>query len=74
MLKGVMGISDSVLLAVLQHHERPDGSGYPLGSGAKKLHMFSKVIAVADVYHAMTSERYYRSKRSPFQVLEDISK
>ncbi|MCL7747461.1 HD-GYP domain-containing protein [Halalkalibacter alkaliphilus] len=74
MLKGVMGISDSVLLAVLQHHERPDESGYPLGAGAKKLHMFSKVIAVADVYHAMTSERYYRSKRSPFQVIEDISK
>ncbi|WP_052144688.1 HD-GYP domain-containing protein [Halalkalibacter okhensis] len=74
MLKGVTGISDLVLLAVLQHHERPDESGYPLGAGAKKLHMFSKVIAVADVYHAMTSERFYRSKRSPFQVLEEISK
>ncbi|GAE26192.1 hypothetical protein JCM9140_2229 [Halalkalibacter wakoensis JCM 9140] len=74
MLKGVTGISDAVLLAVLQHHERPDGSGYPLGAGDQKLHKFSKVIAVADVYHAMTSERYYRNKRSPFQVLEDISK
>ncbi|MDT8863027.1 HD-GYP domain-containing protein [Alkalihalobacillus sp. MEB130] len=74
MLKGVTGVTDSVLLAVLQHHERQDGSGYPLAANERKLHQFSKVIAVADVYHAMTSERYYRTKRSPFQVIEEIVK
>lgn len=74
MLKGVAGVTDSVLLAVLQHHERYDGSGYPLGVDAQKIHLFSQIVAVADVYHAMTSERYYRSKRSPYQVLEEISK
>jgi HD-GYP domain-containing protein (c-di-GMP phosphodiesterase class II) len=72
MLKGVTGVSDSILLSVLQHHERYDGSGYPLGSSSSKINLFSQVIAVADVYHAMTSERYYRGKRAPFQVLEEI--
>ncbi|WP_335963645.1 HD-GYP domain-containing protein [Halalkalibacter kiskunsagensis] len=74
MLKHVTGISDSVLLSVLQHHERLNGSGYPLGTDANKLHIFSQIVAVADVYHAMTSERYYRAKKSPYQVLEAISK
>ncbi|WP_100405895.1 HD-GYP domain-containing protein [Bacillus solitudinis] len=74
MLKDVTGVTDSVLLAVLQHHERHDGSGYPLGANDQKMHIFSQVVAVADVYHAMTSERHYRSKRSPYQVLEEISK
>ncbi|WP_088104619.1 HD-GYP domain-containing protein [Halalkalibacter urbisdiaboli] len=74
MLKGITGVTDSVLLAVLQHHERHDGSGYPLGTDSQKMHIFSQVVAVADVYHAMTSERHYRSKRSPYQVLEEISK
>ncbi|MBU8905750.1 HD-GYP domain-containing protein [Desertibacillus haloalkaliphilus] len=74
MLKGITGVSERVLLAVLQHHEREDGSGYPLGTTAKKNHQNSKICAVADIYHAMTSERYYRSKQSPFKVLELISK
>ncbi|TWI59586.1 HD-GYP domain-containing protein [Halalkalibacter nanhaiisediminis] len=74
MLKGVTGVTDSVLIAVLQHHERYDGSGYPLGADAQKIHLFSQVVAVADVYHAMTSERYYRAKHSPYRVLEEISK
>ncbi|WP_017725787.1 HD-GYP domain-containing protein [Halalkalibacterium ligniniphilum] len=74
MLKGMTGITDSLLLGVLQHHEREDGSGYPLGTDSKKIHGFSRIIAVADVYHAMTSERLYRSKKSPYRVLEAISK
>ena len=63
MLKGITGVSDMILLAVLQHHERYDGSGYPLSVNLKKIHLFSQVVAVADVYHAMTTERLYRSKR-----------
>jgi HD-GYP domain-containing protein (c-di-GMP phosphodiesterase class II) len=59
-------------IAILQHHERIDGSGYPLGDKNSKIHSFAKVIAVADIFHAMTSERYYKSKQSPFKVLEMI--
>ncbi|GAE34400.1 HD-GYP domain-containing protein [Halalkalibacter akibai] len=74
MLKGVTGVSDTILLTVLQHHERYDGSGYPLATNSDKIHLFSQIVAVADVYHAMTSERYYRGKRAPLLVLEEINK
>ncbi|WP_209125231.1 HD-GYP domain-containing protein [Alkalihalobacillus sp. BA299] len=73
MLKGLTGITDTVLLAVLQHHEREDGSGYPMRTQPEKIHAFSQMVAVADVYHAMTSERHYRAKQSPFKVIEALT-
>lgn len=73
-LKRIDSVSEQFLLGVLQHHEREDGSGYPLGVTGEKIHLFSQIIAVADVYHAMTSERYYRSKKSPYIVLEELWK
>ncbi|RSL29628.1 HD-GYP domain-containing protein [Salibacterium salarium] len=74
MLKETKSVSDQVLLAVLQHHEREDGSGYPLQVKGHKIHKISKIVSVADVYHAMTSERYYREKRSPYKVIDQMSK
>lgn len=74
MLKKIPSIKEGVLLGVLQHHERTDGSGYPLKVKGSKLHPYSKVLAVADVYLAMTAERPYRSKQSPFKVLEMMMK
>jgi HD-GYP domain-containing protein (c-di-GMP phosphodiesterase class II) len=74
MLKKIPSIKEGVLLGVLQHHEREDGSGYPLKVQGSKLHPFSKILAVADVYLAMTAERPYRSKQSPFKVLEMMMK
>lgn len=74
MLKELPYVKDTILLAVLQHHEREDGSGYPLGTSGNKIHLYGKIVAVADIYHAMTSERYYRTKQSPYRVLEAISK
>jgi HD-GYP domain-containing protein (c-di-GMP phosphodiesterase class II) len=74
LLKKIPSIKEGVLLGVLQHHEREDGSGYPLKVQGTKLHPFSKILAVADVYLAMTSERPYRSKQSPFRVLEMMMK
>ena len=57
-------------VAILQHHERLDGSGYPLKS--TKIHQYARIIAIADSFHAMTSERLYRNKQSPFKALEMI--
>nr|WP_275899610.1 HD domain-containing phosphohydrolase [Bacillus piscicola] len=74
MLKETPGISNHVLLAVLQHHERENGSGYPLGVTEANIHTLSRVVAVADVYHAMTSERLYRKRQLPFQVIEEMAK
>ncbi|MGE5373295.1 MAG: HD-GYP domain-containing protein [Solirubrobacterales bacterium] len=58
--------------AVLQHHERMDGSGYPgrlIGEATSQL---ARVIAVADVYDAITSKRAYAAKESPFMAAETL--
>ncbi|WP_067727757.1 HD-GYP domain-containing protein [Oceanobacillus damuensis] len=74
MVENLPTITLGVKLAVLQHHERVDGNGYPLGIKNDKIHKFAKVIAVADMYHAMTSDRIYIGKQSPFKVIEEIQK
>jgi len=51
--------------ALLCHHERNDGSGYPKGLTGTKIHLFAKIIGVAETYVALTSSRPYREKLSP---------
>jgi HD-GYP domain-containing protein (c-di-GMP phosphodiesterase class II) len=72
MVKDVSLLKPETKLAIFQHHERLDDSGYPTGEKKERIHQFSKIIAVADVFHAMTSERIYRGRQLPFQVLEQI--
>lgn len=72
MIENLSTLTNAVKLSVLQHHERLDGSGYPMGLKDNRIHPFAKIIAVADMFHAMTSERNYRSKQSPFKVIEEI--
>lgn len=55
--------------AALMHHERNDGSGYPYGLTAEKIDLFAKMVAIADVYDAMTSARIYRGPLCPFVVI-----
>jgi len=57
---------------VRYHHERLDGSGYPSGIGGESIPELSKILAVADSYHAMTSDRPYRSARSSFEALKEL--
>lgn len=52
-----------------QHHERLDGSGYPLGISGDELHSFSVIVALADAYDAMTCNRPYRPACTPFEAL-----
>jgi putative nucleotidyltransferase with HDIG domain len=49
------------LMMVYQHHERLDGGGYPAALAGKEIHQWARICAVADVFHALTSERPYRS-------------
>lgn len=72
LIKNVTAIKDIMKVAVYQHHERLDGSGYPKSDRIGSISTFAQIIAVADVFHAMTSERIYRSKQSPFKVIEMI--
>ncbi|WP_099158961.1 HD-GYP domain-containing protein [Virgibacillus ndiopensis] len=67
-------ITQTVKLAILQHHERMDGSGYPLGLSRNKILTYARIIAVSDIYHAMICERHYKKKQSPFKVMEEIQK
>jgi HD-GYP domain-containing protein (c-di-GMP phosphodiesterase class II) len=58
----------------LMHHERCDGSGYPNGFKADQIEEFSKIVAIADVYDAMTSNRRYRRAICPFDVVENFER
>lgn len=73
LVQNITVLRKDMKIAILQHHERLDGSGYPLGEKENKIHPIAKIIAVADIFHAMTSERFYRNKQSPYKVLEMIS-
>lgn len=68
LLKG-RGIDSRILNATLQHHERCDGSGYPNGLKDDEIDSFAKIIAIADVYDAMTASRDFRSSTCPFKVV-----
>ena len=78
-IKGYQAIKDSavdirVKYAALMHHERCDGSGYPNGFVADQIDDFAKIIAIADVYDAMTSNRRYRNAICPFDVVENFER
>ena len=57
---------------VRYHHERLDGSGYPFGLMGESIPEASKMLAVADTYHAMTSDRPYRRALSSFEALKEL--
>jgi putative nucleotidyltransferase with HDIG domain len=61
-----------VLPSVRHHHERMDGSGYPDGLKGKEIHLTARILAVADVYDAVTSTRSYREARSHPEALKII--
>lgn len=67
-------INEHIKLAALMHHERCDGGGYPLGVSAEKIDRFAKIVAIADVYDAMTAARVYRGPLCPFTVIEIFEK
>ena len=58
-----------IIDAALMHHERCDGSGYPSKLKSNEISDFAKIIAIADVYDAMTSSRCYRKGLCPFEVI-----
>ena len=62
-------ISDHIKLSALEHHEKCDGSGYPMKLTRDKIDGFAKIVAIADVYDAMTANRVYREGMCPFKVI-----
>jgi HD-GYP domain-containing protein (c-di-GMP phosphodiesterase class II) len=62
------GQSSREMLAVLYHHERLDGSGYPYGLKAESIPIEARIVAVADTYDALTSDRPYRQACSQMEA------
>lgn len=60
----------NVLLGVLHHHERCDGSGYPSQLKNEKISDFGKIIAILDMYDAMATNRSYAKRNSPFDIIK----
>ncbi|MGV8906039.1 MAG: HD domain-containing phosphohydrolase [Acetobacterium sp.] len=73
LLKSVDAYS-SIAEFVLAHHERLDGTGYPLGLTAGKIPFISKIIAVADSYEAMSFDRTYRKALATNEIIEELQK
>lgn len=72
LVKKLKHISGEVKFGILQHHERLDGSGYPFGLDKNKITPFARIIAIADMYDAMTHARVYRPKMSPVVAMETL--
>lgn len=66
------GFDEALAIAALQHHERCDGTGYPNQISAKDIHPLAKIVAVADVYSAMTTHRVYQEKQDLLRVLKEL--
>ncbi|MCL4461879.1 MAG: HD domain-containing protein [Nitrospirae bacterium] len=65
---------DRLGLLVEQHHERWDGSGYPLGLSGEKIAKEALLIGLVDSYDAMTDQRHYNHPRTPGEALQEISR
>ena len=72
LLKNIPGIDRRILAATLQHHERSDGSGYPRHLQQDEIDDFAAIVAIADVYDAMTSARAHRDPKCSFQVIAEF--
>lgn len=67
-----LGISNKALRICLEHHERIDGTGYPNNLKRNKIGILSKIVSIADVYDALTSNRSYRTPLSTTEALDYI--
>ena len=73
LIKNTPSLSDAVALSALQHHERMDGKGYPFQLRSEQIHPYAKIINVADVFHALSSERSYKKAVPFYQVITHMN-
>ncbi|MDX1634873.1 MAG: HD-GYP domain-containing protein [Marinobacter sp.] len=72
LLKATEGIGELTIITAAQHHERMDGSGYPLGLKGEEISIHGRMVAIADVYDAITSDRAYHKGITPSQGLKKL--
>lgn len=73
MLKRMPYISEEAARVALDHHERYDGNGYPNGLRMEEIHIFSRIVAITDMFDALTSDRIYRKKIDTNQALDYLT-
>lgn len=71
-VKRIPYLNFSVTCGVLMHHEKMDGLGYPFGIKEDKIHKFAKIIAIADLFDNISSDRYFKKVNGPFEALKFI--
>ncbi|WP_297424241.1 HD-GYP domain-containing protein [Clostridium sp.] len=71
-VSGNKEVNDEIYFGIISHHERFDGTGYPNGLKKDRIPLFGRIIAVADVYDALTANRPYRRPIKPFEAIEYI--
>lgn len=64
--------NEAIALGVLQHHEKMDGGGYPLGMVEKQISTYARILSVADIYDALVTERPYKPAYSQRDAVEMI--
>lgn len=67
-----LNANQDIMQGILQHHERCDGSGYPLQIKGETISSFGKILAILDMYDAMASDRGFAKRRSPFDVFATL--
>ena len=70
LLKDRWNVASTSKIGILFHHENEDGSGYPNGLEGDAIHIYAKIVHVADVYDALTSKRPYKEPYTPSEAIE----
>ncbi|MCC7441106.1 MAG: HD domain-containing protein [Bdellovibrionales bacterium] len=73
LVRGNPALSERCQKAVLEHHEDRIGKGYPGGLLSGDLHVFSRIVALADAFNALTTDRTYSKARNPFEAFQFIN-
>ena len=68
-VQSMYSLSEGVKMAILQHHEYMDGSGFPFGTLGADIHEYARIVAVADLYDNITTERVGYVKKTPFDAI-----
>jgi len=71
-LKSTEGIGELAIVTAAEHHERLDGSGYPEGLKGEEISVYGRMVAITDVYDAITSDRVYHKGMTPTQGLKKL--
>lgn len=73
-IKGFPEITMEIKRAVIMHHEKENGTGYPFAIQGSKKNLYAKIITAADIFDAITSERAYKEKLTPFSAFKEMEK